>query len=327
MKVTIYSVKDFERPFLQDYGKDHDLHLIPEPLCNENADQSEGSKAVITFPTDTVSDQVIDQLKSQGIDYLISRSAGVDHIEIDHAHEQGMKVANTPEYSNSAIAEHAIAMMLLLNRNLIKANKKIDRHDFRLKGLVGKELSKQTVGIVGVGSIGSKVTEILNGFGSEILLYDVVKNEELEKKYNARYVELEELCRNSDIITIHAPLNDKTKHLIDREKIERMKNGVVLLNLSRGGIVKTEDLIEALKSGKVGKAGLDVYENEKGLFFFDHSDEPINDEMFTYLESNENVFITAHQAFTTETALTRMTKMAFETLEKWEDGEEPENTL
>ena len=320
-------MKDFERPFLEDHGKGNDIQLIADPLASENADRSDGSEAVITFPTDTLSSETIDELKSLGVNYIVSRSAGVDHIEIDHAKKQGMKLANAPDYSLSAIAEHAVGMMLLLNRNIVKANKKIDRHDFRLKGLVGKELRAQTVGIIGVGSIGSKVVEILHGFGSEIRLYDVVKNEALEKEFNARYTGLEELCRNSDIITIHAPLNEKTKHLIDRGKFEWMKKGVILLNLGRGGIIKTSDLIDALKSKKVGKAGLDIYEKEKGLFFFDYSDKPITDEMFAYLEANNNVFITAHQAFATETALNRMTKMAFDSLDAWEMDNTTENEL
>jgi D-lactate dehydrogenase len=236
-------------------------------------------------------------------------------------------VANAPDYSPSAIAEHAVGMMLLLNRNFIEAEEKVSRHDFRLKGLVGKELRTQTVGIVGVGSIGEKLTEILHGFGSDILLYDVKPNEDLEKKFNARYVDLDALCRKSDIVSIHAPLNEETKHMINREKIQIMKDGVILLNLGRGAVVNTDDLIEALKSGKVGKAGLDVYENEKGLFFYDHSGEPVKDETFAYLESNNNVFITTHQAFSTEDALANMTRMAFECLDKWEEGRDPESML
>lgn len=328
MKIAVYSVKDFEKPFLDDYLKDgHDLTLIEKPLTKETTDKAKGCKAILSFPTDDISADVIEELSDMEVDYIVSRSAGIDHIDIDKAKEEGIKVANAPDYSPSAIAEHAVGMMLLLCRNLIQADEKVSRHDFRLKGLVGKELRKQTVGIVGVGSIGAKLTEILHGFGSEILLYDIQQNEELEQNFNARYVELDELCKRADIISIHAPLNKKTKHMINREKFDMMKDGVMILNLGRGAVVNTEDLVEALKKGKVGKAGLDVYENEKGLFFYDHSGEQIKDETFAYLESNNNVFITTHQAFSTESAIAHMTKLAFDCISDWEKGENPESMV
>jgi len=328
MKIAVYSVKDFETPFFDDYGKNsHALTLIEEPLTKNNTDKADGCQAIISFPTDDISAEVIEKLSDLDINYIVSRSAGVDHIDIDKAKDEGIKVANAPEYSPSAIAEHAAGIMLLLNRNLIQADEKVSRHDFRLKGLVGKELRKQTVGIIGVGSIGAKLTEILHGFGSKVLLYDIKKNEALEEKFNARYVGLDELCRHADVISIHAPLNKKTNHMIDREKFKIMKDGVMLLNLGRGAVVDTKALVEALKAGKVSKAGLDVYENEKGLFFYDHSGEQLQDETFAYLESNNNVFITTHQAFSTEDAIANMTKLAFECLEDWENGNDPESMI
>jgi len=328
MKVAIYSVKDFEKPFLKDNDKNvHELTIIEEPLNSANANKAKGCKAVVSFPTDDISREVVDQLSDMNISYIVSRSAGTDHIDVEEAKEKGIKVANAPDYSPSAIAEHAVGMMLLLCRNLIQANEKVSRHDFRLKGLVGKELRNQVVGIVGVGKIGNKLTEILHGFGSTILLYDIQKNESLEEAYNAQYVSLDQLCRKADIISIHVPLNEETKHMINREKFELMKDGVTILNLGRGAVVDTEALVEALKKGKVGKAGLDVYENEKGLFFYDHSGEPLHDETFAYLESNNDVFITTHQAFSTEEALANMTRTAFDCLDQWEKGKDPESML
>lgn len=328
MKIAVFSVKDFEKPFIEDYGKNgRDLTLIESPLTLKTADQAEGCEAVVSFPTDDISDEVIQALSDMNIKYIVSRSAGTDHIDIETAKEKGIKVANAPDYSPSAIAEHAVGMMLLMCRNLIEADEEVGRHDFTISGLVGKELRNQTVGIVAVGKIGTRLLRILHGFGSEVLLYDIEKKEELEEKFNARYVDLNELCENSDIISIHAPLNEGTRHMINREKFELMKDGVMILNLGRGAVIDTDALIEALKSGKVGKVGLDVYENEKGLFYYDHSEEPLHDETFAYLESNNNVFITTHQAFATEEAITNMTRTAFNALDKWEAGEDPESML
>lgn len=328
MKIAVYSVKEFEKPFLEDYGKNgRDLTLIESPLTAETAGKAEGCEAVVSFPTDEVSAEVIRTLSDLNIKYIVTRSAGTDHIDIEKAKEKGIKVANAPDYSPSAIAEHAAGMMLLMCRNFIRADKKVSRQDFTIEGLVGKELRNQTVGIIAVGKIGARLVRILHGFGSEVLLYDVEKKEELEEKFNARYVDLDELCKKSDIISIHAPLNDETKHMIDREKFELMKDGVMILNLGRGAVIDTDALIEALKSEKVGKVGLDVYENEKGLFFYDHSEEPLHDETFAYLESNNNVFITTHQAFATEKAIANMTETAFDCLDHWERGEDPESML
>lgn len=328
MKVAVYSVKDYEKPFLEDFGNNrHELRLIEDSLNINNISKARGCRAILTFPTDDISSEVIDKLDNLDIEYIVSRSAGTDHIDIDVAKEKGIKVANAPDYSPSAIAEHALAMMLLLNRNLIHSEEKVSRQDFRIKGLVGKELRTQTVGIIGAGSIGMKLVEILHALGSKILISDIEKNDELEEKYNAVYVPLEELCRESDIISIHTPLTKATEYMIDREKFNLMKDGVMLLNLGRGAVVNTEALVEALKNGKVGKAGLDVYENEKGLFFYDHSGESIDDETFAYLESNDNVFITPHQAFATEDAIANMTRMAFDCLDQWEDGKTPKSLI
>lgn len=212
-------------------------------------------------------------------------------------------------------------------RQRVEAEEKVRRHDFRIKGLVGKELRNHTIGLVGVGNIGYKLTEILYGFGSNILLCDIKKREELEENFRATYIGLNELCRKADSISIHAPLNEETRHMINREKFEMMKNGVMILNLDRGAVVNTDDLVEALKNKKVGKAGLDVYENEKELFFFDHSGEPLTDETFACLEAKNDVFITTHQAFSTEEAIGNMTQMAIACLDKWEGGEDPESMV
>jgi D-lactate dehydrogenase len=328
MKVSVYSAKNFEREFLEEANRrKHELIWVEDPLQPDTADKVDGSEAVITFPSDDVSAPVLDKLNAKGVKYLLSRSAGTDHIDIDHAKSLGMKVAHAPQYSPYAVAEHAVGMMLALNRKYMEAVQKIQQHDFRLDGLIGFDMHGKTVGIIGAGSIGAVVARILHGFGCRLLIWDKVENNDLVEKYGARYVALDELCKESHIITIHAPLTDETRHLINKKRIEQMRDGVMIINTGRGAIIHTHDLIEGLKSGKIGSVGLDVYEKEDELFFKDHSSEPLKDEAFAYLQANRNVLITGHQAFATDTAIRNMSESVFESLEQWEKGQEPENAL
>lgn len=328
MKTCVFSIKDFETSYIEKANADqHDLKLISESLNENNVELVDDCQAIVTFPNDDLSAGVLDKLKNTKVKFIASRSAGVDHIDIDHARKLNFKLCNAPDYSPHAIAEHTVGMILALNRNFMKAYERIRTHDFRLKGLVGFDLNGKTAGIIGAGKIGAVLTKILYGFGCRILIFDPKKNEELEQKYDAEYTDIDRLCGESDIISIHAPLNEKTKYLINKKKISKMKDGVMIINAGRGKIIKTQDLIEGLKSGKIGKVGLDVYENEKGLFFYDHSEKPLRDEQFAFLEASNNVFITAHQGFTTEEALKNMNEITFKSLTQWEKGEEPENQL
>lgn len=328
MKVSISSTKEFEIEHIKNAnnGK-HKILWIEEPLEANNVDRVDDSEALISFTTDDLSAEVLDGLKDQDVKYITTRSVGTDHIDIEHAKEIGLKVANVPRYSPNAIAEHAVGMLLTLTRKLIEADEKISRENFDLTGLVGFEVNNKTAGILGTGKIGEISVKILNGFGCKILMYDKIQKEELEEKYDACYVELDQLLKEADFIFIHLPLNEETRHLIKKESIEKMKDGVILINVGRGPIINTKDLIEGVKSGKIGKAGLDVYEKEQGLFFDDHSDEPLKDENFAYLQTNNNVLITGHQAFATKKAIKSLAKTTFKNLNSWERGEEPENQL
>lgn len=326
MKTTVYNISSYEKPFLEtaNNGK-FDLTYRKEKLSKETVPLAKGSEAIVIFANDDASAEVLEALKEAGIKYIATRTMGVDHIDTDKAKELGIRVANVPHYSPHSVAEHTIALMLALNRKLIQANRKIRDYNFRLDGLVGFDMHGKTVGILGAGEIGAVSTKILHGFGCNILIYDVQKNEDLIEKYDARYVDLDELCRKSDIITIHAPLTDETHHIINKETIKNMKNHVMLINAARGGIVKTEDVLEALKSGKIGHFGMDVYEYEKGLFFEDHYSDILEDELFLQLMSLKNVVITAHQAFLTQEALKEDIQTTFNNLTAWADGEQPEN--
>jgi D-lactate dehydrogenase len=328
MKTTFFSISPFEKPFLEQ-GDQEGLQMTykEERLTESTVHLAEGSEAISIFASDKAPENVVEKLHEMGIKYISTRSMGIDHIASDKAKELGIKVANVPHYSPHSVAEHSIALMMALNRKLIPAHYRIMNHNFLLNNLVGFDMNNKTVGMVGAGEIGAVSARILNGFGCNLLIYDIEKNEELIEKYNAKYVTLGELCSNSDIITIHAPLTEKTKHLINKEKIDMMKDGVMIINTARGAICKTEDLIEGIKNKKIGSLGMDVYEYEKGLFFEDHSGEIIKDDLFVRLMGFKNVILTAHQAFLTHEAIKENIETTLDNLRKWANGKIAENEL
>jgi len=215
-------------------------------------------------------------------------------------------VARVPAYSPYAIAEHTMALILALNRRLIKAHNRVREQNFSLNGLTGFDLNGKTVGVIGTGKIGSVLVKILHGFGCNILAQDIEESKDLIDKYGVIYSDCATLCKHADIISLHVPLKASTKHLINKEHIALMKSGVMLINTSRGGLVDTKAVIEGLKTKKIGYLGLDVYEEEEGLFFEDHSDDILQDDVIARLMTFNNVLITSHQAFLTETALTNI---------------------
>lgn len=328
MKTTVYNISSYEKPYLEtaNNGK-FDLNYRKEKLSSKTVSMAKGSEAVVIFANDDASAEVLEALKEEGIKYIATRTMGVDHIDTNKAKKLGVKVANVPHYSPYSVAEHSIALMLALNRRLISANNKIKDHNFRLNGLVGFDMNNKTVGIFGAGDIGAKTAKILYGLGCKILIYDIEQNEELIEKYEAKYVEAEELCKKSDIITIHAPLTKETEHFFNREKIDLMKDGVMIINVARGAICKTEDIIEGLKKGKIGYFGMDVYEHEQGLFFEDHSSDIVQDDLFIRLQGFKNVLITAHQAFLTREALKEDMETTIKNLSVWAKGGKPENEV
>lgn len=328
MEITIYSTAAYEKPYFDKAGNSKlKVHLLKESLSEEAAPLARGSEAVVIFTNDNASASVLEALKDAGVKYLVTRSMGIDQIDTEKAKELGIKVAHVPHYSPYAIAEHSVALMLALNRRLIQADHKVKDHDFRLNGLVGFDMNGKTVGILGAGEIGAVSAKILHGLGCNLLIYDLKENQELIEKYGARYVEIDELCQKSDIITVHAPLTKDTHHLINSSRISQMKKGVMLINVSRGAICNTEDLIEGLKSGQIGNLGLDVYENEKGLFYKDYTKEILQDDVFARLLSFKNVLITTHQAFLTREALKGIMEITFESLNAWANGKKAEHEI
>lgn len=321
MKVALYSIKPFEQAYLeQSNAQKHDLLFIKESLSVETASLAQNCEAISVFANDDASSKVLDKLNHIGVRHVAVRAAGYDQVDLKKAGELKFHVGNVPEYSPYAIAEYAIAMILTMNRKIIRADHQVKDFNFSLDELIGFDLHGKTVGIVGVGKIGAIAAKILHGFGCTILGVDIHPNQELTEKYNLRYTTLQELCKESDIVSIHAPLTPDTKYLINKNTLALMKKGVMIVNTSRGALLNTSDAIDALKEGKIGYLGLDVYEKEKGLFFYDHSNEMMKDDLLSRLLTFKNVLVTGHQAFLTENALKNIADATIYNLDCWNTG-------
>ena len=328
MKTTVFSTHKFEEPYLvkANDGK-HQLKLLESRLTEETAILATGSKAVSLFTGDDASAHILEKFNAFGIKYIALRSAGFNHVDLKKASELGIKVARVPAYSPYAIAEHTMALILALNRKLIKAHNRVREQNFSLNGLTGFDLNGKTVGVIGTGKIGSVLVKILYGFGCNILAQDINENQNLIDKYGVIYTDCATLCKHADIISLHVPLKASTKHLIDREHISLMKPGVMLINTSRGGLVDTKAVIEGLKTKKIGYFGIDVYEEEEGLFFEDHSEDILQDDVIARLMTFNNVLITSHQAFLTKTALTNIAETTIYNLDCFEKQERSGNEV
>jgi D-lactate dehydrogenase len=328
MKVAVYSAHQFEKEYLIDANHDkHELVLFQESLNVKTSALASGCLAVSLFVNDDASQPVLDLLHNQGVRFIALRSAGFNHVDLVHAQKLGIRVANVPGYSPYAVAEHTVAMMLALNRKLISAHNRIMELNFSLDGLVGFDMHGKKVGIMGTGKIGSVVAKILHGFDCKILAYDQHRNPDIVKAFGVEYVDVDKLCRESDIITLHVPLLTDTRHIINRNTIQLMRPGVMLINTSRGGLVNTKDVIDGLKTKHIGSFGMDVYEEEADLFFQDHSEDVLLDDIIARLLSFRNVLITGHQAFLTREALSNIAATTIANLDAWYGNHKPENEL
>ena len=328
MKVTVFSTLAFERPFLEgaNAGR-HELLFLEAPLNPITVALAQGSQAVCVFSPDDVSAPMLAQLHAHGVRYVVVRAAGTDNVDLPAAHRLGLRVANVPDYSPYAIAEHAVTLMLALCRHLRQADQQLRANDFCLDQLIGFDLHGKTVGILGVGRIGGVVARILHGFGCQLLGVDVQPNPDLTAQYGLRYVRLPELCAQADIISVHTPLTADTQHLIDDQVLNQLKPGVLLVNTGRGGVLNTEAALRALDSGQLGYLGLDVYEHEKGLFFGNHTRDQLRDPVYAKLLTYPNVFLTGHQAYLTREALTNIADAAVASLDAWDQGQSAPHQL
>ncbi len=322
MNSTFFSTKPFEQPFLeQANASGHQLQFYGQALTNQTVPLAQGAEAVSVFGSDDLSAPILEQLWAHGVRYVIVRAAGTDNVDLTAAHRLGLCVANVPDYSPYAIAEHAVALMLALCRHLRQADQQLRANDFRLDQLIGFDLHGKTVGIVGTGRIGAVLARILYGFGCRLLGVDVAPSEKLRRRYDLRYVSLPELCAQADIISVHVPLTAQTHYLLDDQLLSCTKRGAMLVNTGRGGVLDTAAALRALDSGQLGYLGLDVYEAEKGLFFGDHTRDPLRDATFAKLLTYPNVLVTGHQGYLTREALTNIATAVVASLDAWTLGQ------
>ncbi|MES2265140.1 MAG: 2-hydroxyacid dehydrogenase [Bacteroidota bacterium] len=318
MKAVAYSIKPFEKEYLAKANqKKHDITLISNPLGADTAIYAQGKDAVIVFTNDDVSAPVIAQLADQGIRYIVTRSAGTDHIDRKAAGAAGIKVANVPSYSPQAVAEHAVGMAFALNRQIMIADQHSHEFDFRNDDLIGFNFSGKTVGVIGLGYTGQAVAAIYHGMGCKVIGYDL---EQLRGLRHVRQVSLEQLLQSADVISLHLPLTENTHHFINAQTLAQMKPGVMLINTSRGMLIDTASVLEALENRRLGYLGLDVYEFEKGLFFEDHHNDQVKDALLEKLMSHPNVLITPHQAYLTREALQEIADQTIKNLDLWQAG-------
>ena len=304
MKIAFFDAKPYDKPSFDAYGKEHGVTFkyYETKLNEDTAELAKGYDGVCVFVNDTVDAAVIDRLQALGVKHVALRCAGFNNVDMKYAFGR-IHVVHVPAYSPYAVAEHTMALLLTSIRRIHKAYIRTKDFNFSLSGLTGFDLHGKTVGVIGTGRIGRVFIDICRGFGMRVLAYDKFPAAGLDNGDTVRYVELDELFAESDIISLHCPLTDETRHIIDADALDKCKRGVVLLNTSRGALVDAEALLGAIKSRKVGAACLDVYEEESDLFFEDNSGHIMEDDTLARLISMPNVIVTSHQAFLTEEAL------------------------
>jgi len=324
MNTAVFSTKPYDEEYLRAAAvpAGHELVFFEPRLTGLTVRLAEGFSAVCAFVNDHLDAGVLAELRRQGTQLIAMRCAGYNNVDLAEARRLGMTVARVPAYSPHAVAEHTVALMLALERKLYKAYNRVREGNFALDGLLGCELHGRTAGIVGTGKIGAIVARILAGFGCRLLAYDVARNPEVEA-LGGRYVDLDELCRESDAITLHCPLVPGTYRIINEDTLRQMKPGVMLINTSRGKLIDSEAVVRALKSGKIGALGLDVYEEEADLFFEDLSSEVLQDDVFARMLTFPNVFITGHQAFFTRSALAAIAAQTIANITAFAAGQTP----
>ena len=317
MKIAFYSTKPYDRIWFEPLGKEYgfDIHFI-EAACNqETVFMAKGYDAICIFVNDHVNADMIEELYEMKVKAILLRSAGFNHVDVKAA-ENKITVLRVPSYSPEAVAEFAMAMLLTINRMTHKAYSRTREFNMSLNGLMGTNLYEKTAGVVGTGKIGQAMIKILNGFQMRVLCYDPYPAKGVE----AEYVSLNELLKQSDVISLHCPLTSETKYMINKDSIRNMKEGVYLVNTSRGGLINTDDLIDAMLLKKFGGVGLDVYEEEEGLFYEDRSGEIITDDNLARLMTIPNVLLTSHMGFFTEEAMEAIARTTLENAYALENG-------
>lgn len=323
IKIAFFDTKDYDRDSFDNQNKkyNYEITYFKNRLSIETAPLTKGYDVVCIFVNDVVDKEVMKMLEENGVKLIALRCAGFNNIDIEQLTDK-IKVVRVPDYSPYAVAEHTVGLLLSLNRKIYKAYQRTKKYNFSLDGLLGYDIHGKTVGVIGTGRIGKVFINIMNGFGANVIAYDAYPDENSSKLLNYTYVSLDELFKTSDIISLHCPLTTETTHIINKESMEKMKDGVVILNTSRGKLINTADLIDMLQTGKISGLGLDVYEDEEKYFLNDMSNSYIRDEDLSILLSMPNVVITSHQAFFTKEALEKIVTTTFSNIQEiFEKGE------
>ena len=328
MKIAFFSAKLYDREFFDadSLSKKHPITYFEMALNKETASFTKGFGAICAFVNDKIDAETVQILATNGIKLIVLRCAGFNNIDLKATQKNEIKVFRVPAYSPEAIAEHAVALILTLNRKTHKAYNRIRDNNFSLEKLTGFNLFEKTVGVVGTGRTGAAFCKIMLGFGCKVIAFDIIENESL-KKLGVSYQSFNNLLKTSDVISLHCPLNQQTQHLINEAAFAKMKDGVMLINTSRGAVVDTKEAIKVLKSNKLGYLGIDVYEQEENLFFQDLSESIIQDDVIARLLSFPNVLITAHQGFFTQEALTQIANITLQNVQDFEDGITSDNEI
>lgn len=327
MRVAVFSAKPYDVTFLTAANRGrHALQFLEARLVRDTAPLAAGFPAVCAFVNDPLDAEVLARLAAGGTRLVALRSAGYNNVDLEAAAALGLTVTRVPAYSPHAVAEHTVALILVLNRKIHRAWARVREGNFALDGLLGFDLVGRTAGVVGTGKIGAAVARILAGFGCRVLAFDPVPAPECVA-LGVSYVPLPELLAAADIVTLHCPLTPDTRHLIDHNALARMKPGAMLIDTGRGALVDTPAVIDALKSGHLGHLGLDVYEEEAALFFEDRSWRVLQDDVFARLLTFPNVIVTGHQGFFTAEALTAIAETTLQSVSEFEEGRVPANAV
>ncbi|WP_339869183.1 2-hydroxyacid dehydrogenase [uncultured Algoriphagus sp.] len=328
MRVAFFSTKSYDKESFNHYLPDHSHEFTYfEPKLDSNTIAlAEGYDAICSFVNDHLDEKTLIKLDELGVKNIVLRCAGYNQVNLEKAAELGFKLCRVPAYSPEAVAEHALALLMTLSRKTHKAYNRVRENNYSIEGLTGFNIHGKTVGVIGTGAIGKAFCEIMLGIGCKLLAHDIYENEEL-KKLGVTYLTLDELFAQSDIISLHCPLTPDTFHLINSTTLSKMKNGVVILNTSRGALIETKSVIKALKTRKVGNLGIDVYEQEENLFFQNLSETIVLDEQIARLMTFPNVLITGHQAFLTQEALAQIAKITLQNLDELAAGGDLSNEI
>ena len=331
MKILIYDAKQYDRTTFGDAnnGK-HEMTFRTGRLVKETTHYSKGYDAVCTFVNCDGNAAILEELAKNGVKFIFQRSAGYNNIDLRKAEELGIKVYRVPAYSPEAVAEHAFTLLTALNRNIHLAYQRTSEKNFSLNGLQGDTISLQTIGVMGAGRIGQAFIKIAKGFGAEVIVFDEFAEKhfpQTAKELGFKYVSKDKLFKESDYISLHLPLMESTKYIICKENLEKMKKSVIIINTARGGLINTADLLDALDYGRIRGAGLDVYENEQGVFFFDRSNDLIPDPLLNRLRAHRNVIMTSHQAFFTNLALKQIAETTINNADLAENNQDGSTRL